>query len=457
MKARVVYAHKDCNIGKLQSLEELQRIYQSEVQKYINEMIVGKRHHIKLAEMRIFFSESVLSSQLRKCAENQASNLVETWIKGLYYRLKNRIYEKPFNDQQRMELRCIGKYLLTKSGKFGKGNISQEMVDLYWSWIWDKEIVGNPPEIAGDFPMWLSEMCVDFGKAKKAKSLGDWWISVSCLKNGRRVKIPLANNPYLDNPEDFAKSVLIRKRDGNWSFQFTDKKPDIEFTKTNKKIGLDVGLNVLASTSDGQLFGKEIKPVFDSRYKQIQSIRGNRQRQGLKEDSKRLHRLEMRLTGFVKTEIGKVVNKLVKKNPDTTFVIEDLDLRGCKGQKRFAYRLLHKSLKGRAAIEEVNSAYTSQECPSCGYINKLNRRGVRFVCRGCGRIFHADVVGGINLLRRSEDKQITTKLHYRQVGDFLRERYRLRRDSSLKGRKKRLTVSPDAYCKSEVAKRQKQL
>ena len=446
MKARIGHIHPECNTGKIVALDELQKVYRSEVQKCVDEMFLKHRYHVKPSEMKGFFPSSMMSCHLRISSEFQAIHLVNAWVRGLYSRMKKRIFEQDFTDQQRMELRCIGKYLLTKAGKFGKGTISQEMLDLYWSWVWDEKISGARPIVSDDFPMWLNAFGVSFGKAKKAESLSGWWVKVSSLKNGKRVQIPLACNPFLDKPETFVSSVLIRKREGKWTFQFTDKTPDRKFGKTSKKLGLDVGLNVLAATSDGELFGQKVKPVFDRKYQTVQGIRANRFRQGFKTDSKRLHRLEQRLTGFVKTEIGTVVNTLVKKHPDTTFVIENLDLRGCRGQKRFAYKFLHRSLRGKAPTQEVNPAYSSQECPSCGYISRNNRDGVKFHCRCCGRISHADVVGAVNLLGRSEDKQITVETHYKQVGIMLRERFRRSRTSSSTLRRKRRIVRPDAYC-----------
>ena len=124
----------------------------------------------------------------------------------------------------------------------------------------------------------------------------------------------------------------------------------------------------------------------------------------------------------------------MEAHPDTIFVVEDLDLRGCRGAKRFAYRALHHSLAVKAPCEVVNPAYSSQTCPSCGYVSRSNRSGIKFVCRSCGRQSHADVVGGINLLGRSEDKQVELDDHPSKVKAILRERYRARRrDSSLGG------------------------
>jgi predicted RNA-binding Zn-ribbon protein involved in translation (DUF1610 family) len=67
---------------------------------------------------------------------------------------------------------------------------------------------------------------------------------------------------------------------------------------------------------------------------------------------------------------------------------------------------LHTEYSKKAPTITVNPAYTSQMCPSCGYVSRENRRGIEFQCRSCGRISHADVVGAINLLGRSEDKQV---------------------------------------------------
>ena len=131
---------------------------------------------------------------------------------------------------------------------------------------------------------------------------------------------------------------------------------------------------------------------------------------------------------MVRSAAGEATNILVEKYPDTCFVIEDLDLKGTKGQKRFAYKALHHSLESKAPTLVVNPAYTSQMCPSCGYISRNNRSGIKFHCRSCGRKGHADVVGGINLLGRSEDKQISLDDDKSEVKTILRERYISRRN-----------------------------
>jgi len=146
-------------------------------------------------------------------------------------------------------------------------------------------------------------------------------------------------------------------------------------------------------------------------------------RQEMKENSPRLDCLESKLSGMIKTETGRISNLLVKRHPGTLFILEDLDLRGCKGQKRFAYRALQKALCAKAPVLVVNPAYTSQECPSCGHVSRQNRHGTEFRCGCCGRKAHADWVGASGILRRSGDKGIGCKDHPSSVKAVLCERH----------------------------------
>ncbi len=57
-------------------------------------------------------------------------------------------------------------------------------------------------------------------------------------------------------------------------------------------------------------------------------------------------------------------------------------------------------------VEQVDPAYTSQECPACGARNKAQDR--TYVCAECGWMGHRDKVGAINISRRASlsDKRI---------------------------------------------------
>jgi hypothetical protein len=462
MKAIITHAHEATNPGKLALLDALSVEYRAYVRKCLQKMIDDRITHVQLPDRRTYFPTAQnLSSQIVKNAQAHAIFIMDSWIRSLYARkLRNKIARtEGLTDQQRIELRCCGKRVLLKPGVQGRMILTPEMFDLYWSWVWDPLVSGSPPEVRKDLPMWMTEMTCEVQEADHA-GLSGWWFKFSSLLKGHRVWIPLAFNPKMKS-ENVAKTVLVKKRKGRWTFQFTDKTPDEIFDGTQGKIGLDVGLNVLAATSDGRLYGQHVKPKFDALYERVRDLRSNRQRQGFKENSPRLDRLEERLTGLVKTAVGTVSNQLIKDYPGFTFVIEDLDLRGTLGQKRFAYRALHHSLGTKAVVEVVNPAYSSQMCPSCGYVSRKNRHGTDFKCQSCGRKSHADVVGAKNLLGRSEDKGIRSFDHPSVVRALLRKRFLVKRTSfstrnSLvaplprrgRGRPRKCarTVEPEAYC-----------
>jgi hypothetical protein len=231
--------------------------------------------------------------------------MVWTWVKCLYAnRLKEKILagKDKRTEDETIQLLTIGKYALVAPRSMKKGEVGQAMVDLYWSWVWDEEVAGKRPEIGPHFPMILSEMCVRFGRAHKDGRYG-WWAEVSTLEPRDRVVIPLQVPPALElvDGQHLAKTVAIRRRRGRWHFQITDRSPDPVFDGSAGKMAVDVGRHVLAATSDGRLYGLQTGPRFVRLWRRTQDLRSNRYRQGLKEDSPRLARLEERLTGMVRT------------------------------------------------------------------------------------------------------------------------------------------------------------
>ena len=57
-------------------------------------------------------------------------------------------------------------------------------------------------------------------------------------------------------------------------------------------------------------------------------------------------------------------------------------------------------LKG-FVVTEVETAYSSQMCSSCGFVHRTNRKGNSFGCLLCGHLAHIDVNAAKNLRRRS--------------------------------------------------------
>jgi len=53
--------------------------------------------------------------------------------------------------------------------------------------------------------------------------------------------------------------------------------------------------------------------------------------------------------------------------------------------------------ENRVLLTRVDPAFTSQRCSVCGFTDKKNRCGERFLCVDCGKLLDADYNAAINL------------------------------------------------------------
>lgn len=181
-----------------------------------------------------------------------------------------------------------------------------------------------------------------------------------------------------------------------------------------ESIALDFGLTALFGTSEGQLlgqgWGKRLR-VLDAR---IQAISTAVQRRGGRlRDNRRYQAALQDLRGFLATEVGRVLNRLVARRLPKALVVEHLDFRSptlsrrmnrlvssC-GRKTIAAKLADLTDRFAIIVVEVNPAYTSQTCSCCGYVDQRNRTTqARSRCRWCGKTLHADLNASTNILAR---------------------------------------------------------
>src|SRR5260370_25027455 len=80
--------------------------------------------------------------------------------------------------------------------------------------------------------------------------------------------------------------------------------------------------------------------------------------------------------------------------------------------------------RGVAAIR-VKSAYTSQECSVCHYVDRANRPDQQtFCCRVCGHSTHADLNAAINIEHRLADEELRACKNRKAVKALLMKRHR---------------------------------
>ena len=314
-KCRLFMLHPECNPGKIAALEALHAEYVLYVRICVQTMLDARRLTLPRSEKQDFFPRAEkLTSQIEKNARDHAIQIVSTWAKSIYAReiktyIRLSFKEGEFDEDFRKQLYTVGKYLVHEPSS----TVSQEAIDLYWAWLSDPEVVGNPPSVSNRLPMRMSENTCSLEDPEEAKH-ADLWLKISTLVSRKLACLPLVGNPYVKKSSDVSKGIHARKdRMGRWRFEAVDVKEWLvcEAEPNLPRVGVDVGLNVVAATSSGHTFGADLKPKFNRLYDKVRAVRANRQRQDLKENSPRLDQLESKLSGLTKSITGRVSNELI--------------------------------------------------------------------------------------------------------------------------------------------------
>ncbi|MCM8738523.1 transposase [Azospirillum sp. A1-3] len=256
-------------------------------------------------------------------------------------------------------------------------------------------------------------------KATQGGAVG-WWVNLSTLETGRKIAVPLLTYTYhAERPGRVTNGIQVNERDGRLTFGVvTDMGEVCAKSRADYDghgvLALDFGLSTLFATSEGQLLGQGWLKRLKRYDALISMIAASQQRAGRKpRDSRRYRALVEDVRGFLRTEVGRVLNRLVEQGKPRELVLERLDFRHSDLSRRLNAILCNC---GRSIIQdklrdleegfgitstEVNAAYTSQTCSCCGYVDKRNRRDQKnFVCLWCGHRMHADLTAAANIEAR---------------------------------------------------------
>lgn len=276
----------------------------------------------------------------------------------------------------------------------------------------------------GKSNMLLNQNVAKIKTADKAKTIGfDYWIKFSTLQKGKPIELPVRSNKYFDGAGGkLMQAIQINERDGEITIAFMKDIPAKTIAFKTDLVSIDIGLKNLFALKNGDLFGRD----FYGRLKHfdaiISNLAANRQRQRFKTKSARYNLLIQRLRNFLKNEINRCLNRIVKLYAPKKIVIERLNFQNANLSKRLN-RILQNFGKGQITkklqslqdeysieFQEINPAYTSQQCPNevCGYVDKNNRKTQeKFSCKCCGYTRNADVVGARNHAARSSDSKLS--------------------------------------------------
>jgi len=241
--------------------------------------------------------------------------------------------------------------------------------------------------------MILSSQCV---RIEKGRNSFDLWLVIHSAGNKIKLQIPLKRHRHMNLFSEWkmSESAVIHRKYVMFTFE-----KETEAKKTSGKlVGIDCGINHLLATSEGILYGSEVRPL-------INVIK--RKKQG----SKAYKRAKKTLSYYI--------HKIVKELNFTEFrlaVVENLkNLKQGKKKNRskdfrktlsnWNYRELLRIIEmrceeNRVSFRSVNPYKTSQTCPACSHAERGNRVNENFKCLKCGYSGQADIVGSLNILTR---------------------------------------------------------
>jgi putative transposase len=297
----------------------------------------------------------------------------------------------------------------------------------------------------------------------------DYWLKVSTLDKGNPLLIPVKLADYhkeqLTDPETGKRrkinsSVTLNKRDEVWWLTLSyDETVAVQTEPNAPVIGIDVGIANFVTTSDGKTYGS-----FNRRLRERQK----RDREKRRRKAKLRKCLEkkgtpkeklpstssatgQRLIRHVRQEINRAVNLCFTEHEGCQFAYEQLSVASMRHKTRAMNAYMRASNLGHIPDQitwnatkrgvqatRVKSAYSSQECHVCHYVDRKNRPNQQtFCCRVCGHTAHADINAAQNIASRLRDRELRTCQSRQEVKALL-----MRRHEQWEQKFRRLVVTP---------------
>ncbi|MBV8305360.1 MAG: transposase, partial [Acidimicrobiia bacterium] len=233
-------------------------------------------------------------------------------------------------------------------------------------------------------------------------------------------------------PEGAPKALTVRREGRRWwvTVRCVDV-PAEPLPPNGRRVGIDLGVEVLVATSDGEL-------VANDRHARRSAARLARAQQDLVTKQRRsqrrrlavdrvaaahrkvraqradtLHKLSRRLVNHYDLIVHEklVVPNMVRRpapRPAGDGTYEPYGATAKSGLNRSIHdagwglllaMIAYKAEGAGRTVIAVDPRNTSRRCAACGHVSVRNRRGTVFECQACGHAAHADTNAAVNILR----------------------------------------------------------
>lgn len=416
-----------------------------------------KSHHYQQVLQQAFHELKSISNRIKNSIRFKFDDIQKQAIYNYFAKacfnwswlekyIKQQIMEFKKDDKDYLEFLKLTKSIIEDKEKFGA--IKKEIENKFW-------------EIKNNFKMpKKKQLQIYFNKVHTIKNIHmkqyQWIFEID--SNDRiggtekkpvfgRIIIPVKYSKY-------HKEILKDNHLGNTFALKMNKygrieiianyKIEIEYPESqpSEVVGIDIGLKKLIVTSDGEII--EQNKTIVKRLKKLVKQQSNRDklqahlRKKYNDDSfelpsKNYIKKQNRLSQFIKCHNRYLIKNFLKSRLTDHLIIEDLDIAYSRTHNKETNYLLKRmgiqSIKNYLVeygkklgvkVSEVNSAYTSQQCPVCNHTSKNNRKTQEtFCCVKCGHTDNADHNASINIRNRYFDKRIKLNTPLWRVREML--------------------------------------
>jgi hypothetical protein len=387
------------NAGKLAALDELAQVYLPLCQQYVTLFCSDERPN----KLRAPLFATPLSERWQRVAIQQAAGIARAFRTN-----RAQAYQDYVDD------------LLAYHEQEAEGTLDVEGEEPTWN-EW------NIPT--------LRQTCIQANVnvvdlEPSQDSSFDYWLTISTLEFRKQLVVPVKLADYHREAlkdKTINTSVTLNKHGEGWWLTLSyDKVVQVQTAPSAPVVGIDVGIANFVTTSDGKHYGtfhgklRERQKRDREKRRRKAKLRKCLEKKGVKKLPSTSSKSGQRLARHVRQSINRAVNQCFAEHEGMQIAYEHLSVATMKYKARAMNAYLYASNLGRiprqitwnaakrgVAAIQVKSAYSSQECSVCHYMDRANRPNQQtFCCRVCGHNTHADLNAAINIQHRLGDEEL---------------------------------------------------